>query len=54
MCYQVESDLPFVSGNQCVTVLPGQQVMYKMAVAPTQRGTFKGIIAFVAGKNPVV
>jgi len=50
----VESDLPFVSGDQSITVLPGKQTMYRMNVAPIRRGTYKGIIAFVAGKNPIV
>ncbi|XP_053397416.1 cilia- and flagella-associated protein 47-like isoform X4 [Mercenaria mercenaria] len=54
LCYKVESDLSIVSGNQSISVLPGQQTMYKMTVAPVRRGVFKGVIAFVAGKNPVV
>lgn len=54
LCYRVDSDIPFVSGNQSITVLSGQQAMYKLTVSPMRRGLFKGVIAFVAGKNPVV
>ncbi|KAL4233464.1 hypothetical protein ACF0H5_008145 [Mactra antiquata] len=54
LCYSVESDIPIVSGNNSVTVLAGKQAMYRMVVSPVRRGVFKGIISFVAGKNPVV
>ncbi|XP_052808119.1 cilia- and flagella-associated protein 47-like isoform X2 [Mya arenaria] len=54
LCYRVESDLPIVSGDMSVTVLPGKQAIYRMNVAPIRRGVFKGVIAFIAGKNPVV
>lgn len=46
--------MPIVSGNQSISVLPGKQEMYRMTIAPVRRGVFKGVIAFVAGKNPVV
>ncbi|XP_052240686.1 cilia- and flagella-associated protein 47-like isoform X3 [Dreissena polymorpha] len=54
LCYRVESDLPIVTGDQSVTVLAGKQVMYRINIAPVRRGVFNGVIAFIAGKNPVV
>ncbi|KAK3775916.1 hypothetical protein RRG08_017206 [Elysia crispata] len=52
LTYRVESDLPFVTGNQTVTVLPQQTGSYTFAITPVQRGKFKGVVAFVAGENP--
>ena len=46
--------MPIVSGEQSVTVLPGQQEFYTMTIAPVRRGVIKGVLAFVAGKNPLV
>ncbi|KAL3884217.1 hypothetical protein ACJMK2_030436, partial [Sinanodonta woodiana] len=54
LCYKVESDIPFISGDDSITVLPGQQEMYTMKVSPLRRGVFKGVVAFIAGKSPVV
>ena len=51
---QVECDLPIVSGEQSVTVLQGKQEFYTMTLSPVRRGIFKGVISFVAGKNPLV
>ena len=51
---QVECDVPIVSGEQSVTVLPGKQQFYEMTIAPVRRGVIKGVLAFVAGKNPLV
>jgi hypothetical protein len=50
----VESDFSFVSGNNSLTVLPGQTGTYGMDITPSRRGVYKGIIAFIASKNPVV
>ena len=50
---QVESDLEFLSGPEIVTVLPGQMGTYEMTFSPLRRGHFKGVLAFVAGTNPV-
>ena len=52
--FQVECDLPIVSGEQSVTVLPAKQEFYTMTLSPVRRGIFKGVLAFVAGKNPLV
>ena len=51
---QVESDLPFVTGREMVSVLPRQAVTYTMTLAPRTRGVFTGVIAFIAGQNPDV
>ena len=51
---QVECDIPIVSGEQSVTVLPAKQQFYEMTIAPVRRGVIKGVLAFVAGKNPLV
>ncbi|XP_021363645.1 cilia- and flagella-associated protein 47-like isoform X2 [Mizuhopecten yessoensis] len=54
MCYRVESDLPFLSGNTSLTVLQGKTGVYNMSLTPSRRGIYKGIVAFIAGKNPVI
>ncbi|XP_052708553.1 cilia and flagella-associated protein 47-like isoform X1 [Crassostrea angulata] len=54
LCYKVESDFSFVSGNNSLTVLPGQTGTYGMDITPSRRGVYKGLIAFIASKNPVV
>ncbi|XP_070190234.1 cilia and flagella-associated protein 47-like isoform X3 [Littorina saxatilis] len=51
--YKVESDLPFVTGPEIVSVLPRQSTKYTMTLAPRHRGTYTGILAFIAGVNPV-
>ena len=52
-CVQVESDLSFVNGPEYITVLPGKSAEYKLNVAPNRRGSYKGVLTFVAGANPV-
>ncbi|XP_035825915.1 cilia- and flagella-associated protein 47 [Aplysia californica] len=52
LTYRVESDLPFISGQETVTVLPNQTGTYNFVVTPTKRGKFKGVVAFIAGENP--
>ncbi|XP_064627283.1 cilia- and flagella-associated protein 47-like isoform X2 [Lineus longissimus] len=52
--YRVESDLDFVGGDAHLTVWPGQSAFYTMIVAPRRRGTYKGVISFIAGRNPIV
>ncbi|KAK3096977.1 hypothetical protein FSP39_005325 [Pinctada imbricata] len=54
LCFKVESDLSFVSGNNSITVLPSRQATYSMDISPSRRGVYKGIIAFIASKNPIV
>ncbi len=51
--YRVESDLPFISGRENVSVLPGKSADYELTVSPRRRGTYKGVISFVADRNPV-
>ncbi|CAG5120334.1 unnamed protein product, partial [Candidula unifasciata] len=50
LTYRVESDLPFITGQQTITVLPHQTGSYNMVITPNRRGQFKGILAFIAGK----
>ncbi|XP_076467202.1 cilia and flagella-associated protein 47-like [Babylonia areolata] len=52
--YRVETDIPFVSGREMVSVLPRQSVNYTLTLSPRMRGTYSGIIAFIAAKNPDV
>ncbi|XP_078698604.1 cilia- and flagella-associated protein 47-like isoform X8 [Branchiostoma floridae x Branchiostoma belcheri] len=49
LIYQVSSSLSCVSGAPTVTVLPGQTTPYRVSISPWQRGTFSGVITFVAG-----
>ena len=37
-----------------LTILPGKSGKYNMEVMPSRRGVYKGIVAFIAGKNPIV
>ncbi|XP_013416633.1 cilia- and flagella-associated protein 47 isoform X1 [Lingula anatina] len=53
LTYRVQTDLPFVSGGQALTILPGQTGNYNISVCPLKRGRFKGVLAFVAGRNPI-
>ncbi|BFZ09423.1 hypothetical protein BsWGS_12463 [Bradybaena similaris] len=50
LTYRVESDLPFISGEQTITVLPHQTGSYNMVITPNRRGQFHGILAFIAGR----
>ncbi|XP_067945629.1 cilia- and flagella-associated protein 47-like isoform X2 [Watersipora subatra] len=50
----VETDLSFLGGKPVLTVLEGQLGKYELTAVPKRRGKFTGIVAFVAGKNPVV
>ncbi|KAL8606797.1 hypothetical protein ACOMHN_049626 [Nucella lapillus] len=52
--YKVETDIPFVSGKEMVSVLPRQSVNYTMTLSPRMRGKYSGIIAFIATQNPNV
>lgn len=52
MCLQVVSDLAFVSGPECVIVLPGKSVSYPLTLNPMRRGHYKGILSFIAGQAP--
>ncbi|CAH1800026.1 unnamed protein product [Owenia fusiformis] len=54
LAYRVESDIPFLSGVPVVTVLSGQTAHYDFTVAPLRHGRTKGVIAFIAGTNPIV
>ncbi|XP_071134806.1 cilia- and flagella-associated protein 47-like isoform X3 [Mytilus edulis] len=54
LCYRVESDIPFVGGKMSLTILPGKSGKYNMEVMPSRRGVYRGIVAFIAGKNPIV
>ena len=52
--FRVESDLDFtVSGPESITVLPGKTGEYHLSITPLRRGQFKGVVAFVAGANPI-
>ncbi len=51
LVYEVESDLPFVTGKRTVSVLPGRHVEYVLTIAPDRRGDHSGVIAFVAGRR---
>ena len=52
--FQVETDLSFLGGKPVLTVLEGQLGKYELTALPRKRGKFSGVVAFVAGKNPVV
>ncbi|XP_074645875.1 cilia and flagella-associated protein 47-like isoform X2 [Tubulanus polymorphus] len=52
--YHVETDLPMVSGNLVASVWPGKTLDYDLILTPLKRGTYNGVVSFVAGKNPVV
>ncbi|XP_033635373.1 cilia- and flagella-associated protein 47-like isoform X1 [Asterias rubens] len=50
LTYRAVSDLSIVSGTvPSVTVLPGKEADYIMTVSPWKRGTFRGILSFIAG-----
>ncbi|XP_006822342.1 cilia- and flagella-associated protein 47-like, partial [Saccoglossus kowalevskii] len=49
MVYRAVSDMAIISGPPVLTVLPGQEEEYTITAAPWKRGTFKGIISFIAG-----
>lgn len=51
--YRVETDLPFITGSAMIEVLPRQLVNYTFTMAPRRRGTYPGVIAFIACPNPV-
>ena len=52
--FQVETDLPFLGGKPVLTVLEGQLGKFELTALPRRRGKFNGVVAFVAGKNPLV
>lgn len=53
LCFhcQVQSNVPFTSGNPFVSVSSAQVAMYNLYVRPTMGGSFEGIINFVVKKR---
>ncbi|XP_070567350.1 cilia- and flagella-associated protein 47-like [Ptychodera flava] len=49
MVYRAVSDLNIITGPPVMTVLPGQEEDYTLMASPWKRGTFKGILSFIAG-----
>ena len=54
LVYRVQSDLPFLSGAEDCTVFSGASTDYKFSLAPLYHGTFKGVLRFVATRDPFV
>ena len=54
LVYRVQSDLPFLSGPEHCTVFSGASADYKFSLAPLYHGTFKGVLRFVATRDPFV
>ncbi|XP_074889637.1 cilia- and flagella-associated protein 47 [Buteo buteo] len=48
LTYKVSSDLSMVAGAPIITVEPDDRVAYTLSVSPWRRGTFQGVISFVA------
>ncbi|KAH9504693.1 Cilia- and flagella-associated protein 47 [Bulinus truncatus] len=51
LTYKVESDLPFISGPQFITVLSNQTCLYTFDISPKKRGAYKGVLVFTARSN---
>ncbi|CAI9721780.1 ciliaflagella47-likeassociated and flagella-associated 47-like isoform X2 [Octopus vulgaris] len=51
LTYEVQSNVPFTSGNPFVSVSSAQVAMYNLHVKPTMGGNFEGIINFVVKKR---
>ncbi|GAB1597909.1 hypothetical protein Ahia01_000067700 [Argonauta hians] len=51
LTYEVQSSVPFTSGNKLVTVSSAQVAMYNLHIQPTMGGDFEGIINFVVNKR---
>lgn len=54
LVYRVQSDLPFLTGAEHCTVFSGASADYKFALAPLHHGHFKGVLRFVATRDPFV
>lgn len=54
LVYRVQSDLPFVTGDEHCTVFSGAAADYKFSIAPLYHGTFHGVLRFVATRDPFV
>ena len=54
LVYRVQSDLPFLTGPEHCTVFSGASADYKFSLAPLYHGTFKGVLRFVATRDPFV
>ena len=48
VAYDVQSDLPHVSGSSSVTVPPGRDMDYELLLHPLLGGTYTGSITFIA------
>lgn len=46
--------MSFVGGRPVLTVLEGQLGKYEMTALPRRRGKCNGVLAFIAGKNPIM
>ena len=49
---QVECDIECLSGPDSLLVLAGQTGIYEVSVTPLRRGTYNGVLAFVARQGP--
>ncbi|KAI0223616.1 Cilia- and flagella-associated protein 47 [Lamellibrachia satsuma] len=50
--FEVECDIECLSGADSILVLSGQTGIYEVSVTPLRRGTYNGVLAFVARRNP--
>eukprot|EP00079_Xenopus_tropicalis_P021661 XP_012813080.1 PREDICTED: cilia- and flagella-associated protein 47 isoform X1 [Xenopus tropicalis] len=48
LTFKVASDISIIGGAQTITVKPGTSAPYTLDVSPWKRGSFKGVISFVA------
>ncbi|KAK2169816.1 hypothetical protein NP493_1175g00013 [Ridgeia piscesae] len=50
--FEVECDIECLSGPDSLLVLAGQTGIYEVSVTPLRRGTYNGVLAFVARQGP--